>query len=78
MSAPIDYRIEQIFIEAEAMRPENRGAFLERACANDRQMRREVEALLAAAAACEEYFEDLSARLTETWKVMKMVVQKRR
>jgi serine/threonine-protein kinase len=41
-------RLESIFFEAVALPPEERGAFLEKACAGDPDLRAEVEAVLAA------------------------------
>jgi len=70
MSAPMSRRIAQIFSEAEAMRPEDRGTFLRQACAGDDDLRREVAALLTAASVCEGYFSELSKRLAGTWSAM--------
>src|SRR5262245_57649049 len=40
-------RVQELFDQALALPPEQRGAFLEAACANDPALRAEVESLLA-------------------------------
>ena len=40
-------QIEDLFHQASRRDPENRAAFLERACGTDSELRREVESLLA-------------------------------
>lgn len=77
MSAPITQRIEQIFMEAEALSPEARPSFLRHACAGDDETRREVEILLEVAAVCEDYFNDLSGRLAGTMQALTRALQKR-
>jgi tRNA A-37 threonylcarbamoyl transferase component Bud32 len=48
MSAP--EQIRRLFDEAVELRPEDRKAYLDRACGNDLELRRELESLLAASA----------------------------
>lgn len=56
-------RAEQIFAEAAELDAGDRIEFIKRACGDDDAMRREVDALLSAADASEQYFGDLSDRI---------------
>lgn len=63
MSVPGAERAEEIFVAAQELEPEEREAFVERSCAGNEELRREVNALLAAASQAEGFFADLSDRL---------------
>jgi len=54
---------EELFLEAVAMAPAERRAWLDRECAGNQGLRKEVEALLDASARASNYFEDLPERL---------------
>jgi serine/threonine-protein kinase len=64
MTAPMDGRVEEVFLAAAELEEESaRSAFLDQACAGDPTIRREVDSLLAAAAAAEDYFDALAGRI---------------
>ena len=54
---------EQLFLEAIAMMPAERGAWLDRECAGNQGLRKDVEALLDASVRASSYFEHLPQRL---------------
>ena len=57
-------RLERLYEEAFALGPEERAAFLDRACADDPDLREELESLLAEGAGAETFMEDVG-RLVE-------------
>src|SRR5690606_20539908 len=52
-------RIEAIFLAAQALEGSERESYLARECANDLELRAQVESLLAAARESEAYFDNL-------------------
>jgi serine/threonine-protein kinase len=54
---------EQLFIEALELEPTAREAFLDRACGNDKALRRDVKTLLDASARSADYFDKLPERM---------------
>lgn len=54
---------EQIFVAAIELEPDARSALLDARCGNDDALRHEVERMLAAADASEDYFAELPSRL---------------
>lgn len=55
--------LEAIYLEAQALAPAGRTAFLDRACAGDAALRAEVESLLAADEAHGDFLEVPASRL---------------
>ncbi|MEM1055603.1 MAG: serine/threonine-protein kinase [Bacteroidota bacterium] len=58
-------QIEAVFADAADLPPTEREAFLDRACADDADLRVEVEAMLRAEDSADDYFDAASARLAE-------------
>ncbi|HNR23485.1 MAG TPA: serine/threonine-protein kinase [Steroidobacteraceae bacterium] len=63
MDEPLSRQAEPIFLAASELPPAERAAHLDRACAGNAGLRREVEALLDAAERSSDYFEKLPGRL---------------
>lgn len=63
MSDSLSKRAEEIFVEASELSATDRDAYLDRACANEPALRKEVDALLAASAESAEYFAKLPEKL---------------
>ena len=59
----ISERAAEIFHEANTLAPDTRARFVDRSCAGDERLLREVQALLAAANESEAYFEKLAGRV---------------
>ncbi|MCA9757836.1 MAG: serine/threonine protein kinase [Candidatus Eisenbacteria bacterium] len=64
MSDPWFGRIRALFDEAEGLGPEERAAFLDRACAGDDGLRREVESLLSSRDQVGGFLQDTAAHWT--------------
>jgi len=63
MSSPRDQRLEQLFLDSLELESAARAEFLRAACADDPELRADVETLLQAAGDSERFFETLSSRI---------------
>ena len=60
----VSKRAEKLFIEAHALDPETRVQFVTDACGDDKELFDEVSSLLAAANESEDYFSQLSGKIS--------------
>jgi serine/threonine protein kinase len=59
-------KINELFQEANSLPPQDRGEFLNQACLDDDELRREIESLLAKQSEAEYFFEQAIAQRAET------------